>query len=416
MLARHPSRASRLAALLIAALPIAACGGGGGDDVDGLPGADATSGADGASGPTRAVVVSLNRDDGDAIEVRTLDGAGCLSSSGIGLATPANPRRVAIRDDGREALVAFGAFDIDFGVVRITMEPDGSAASVAQTLVVGNDRVPFGLAYAGHDRAILAMASGPDGHDLIALDRNEAGDLATGPAALIPGNWPIELLGGPDADRAVLLRANLAEDAASELMPLERTEAGWVSSGASGSVSPVSISAAWQPGTSTIYSPTSDPARPATREDLNPPGKLHVFTMTDGALAAAPVFDLPHDASTVAAGPGLLVLEDPVLEIPPGSDTPNTYTYRLTTVTLDEAGMPTGAMTTTEPFDALLLESVAVVSPTLLVTALILYPDRVPAGGTEYPVQTWTADAPGAWQAACDPVYLDGLPQLAVAP
>src|SRR5689334_19281545 len=74
-----------------------------------------------ASGATRAIVLSINGNQ-DAIQVLRLDG-GQIVDPKISFTTVENPRDVAIRSDGREALISYGDFGQPYGVVVLDLGP-----------------------------------------------------------------------------------------------------------------------------------------------------------------------------------------------------------------------------------------------------------------------------------------------------
>src|SRR5262249_35910396 len=93
----------------------------------------------------RAVVVTVNRGEvgDDSVVVYTLKSTGEIVYRGLEFGGFVNPRRVAIRPDGREAVVAYGVVTDQFGMAVISLEPDGSAAALEQNVVLGSGHIPF---------------------------------------------------------------------------------------------------------------------------------------------------------------------------------------------------------------------------------------------------------------------------------
>lgn len=397
-----------------------AAGQGGGDASAGGP--DATTGASDDGGmpapacstmaPARAVVMAVNGDT-DSVQVLELVDGHLVDSD---IRFPAdNPRDVAIRADGGEALIAYGGFGAPYGVMVVTLSDGGASAEVADTVEVGQGETPFGVAYASDDHAVLALASPGDDGSLVALDRS-GGHFQVGTTMTIPNNWPLDVDGRPGADEAVLARANLASDAATDIYRVTRDGDGWTISGQSAQVAPPSLAVEEHPAGAVLYSATSDPDDRVTPSHLEVDGLLHVLSIDDGGIGEQGTVALPGVASYAAVDPdgGFLVLPVSVYALDPNTGTPIVRSYRLATVELMADGSAGTVDAPTDPFPGLLFHSLQVAEGGLLVTSMEMYPDQAPAA-KQHPVVVWGQTSPGAW-VHCQTLYPDGQAQVAIAP
>ena len=367
----------------------------------------------------RAIVAGLIKDVGaDSVKVFSLESGGRVVDHNLefsgGFTTP---RHVAIRPDGLEAMIAFSPAGGDYGIVVISIDKEGTAAQLVQTLVLGTDQMAYGLDYVSNDRAVLALAMGPTGHSLLSLERGTGGKFAAGTSALVPGDWPMQVARRSTTGEAVMIRVDLSQDTSSEVRPLAYGASGWVSSGASGFVTPNSTTIAVNPNGQRVYSPTSDPNDHVTPSHLMQAGLLFGFHWAGTDLVADPIFALPHACDEITVDPGgqFLVMERPII-IVDGSGYYTVRSYKFQTVSLDAAGLPTTATVSDDEVPALLFHGLTLTAGGVLVTALALYPDQVPSPGKEYPLMAWRQATPGKWKQACDTVWLTGQPTIAVVP
>jgi hypothetical protein len=369
-----------------------------------------------ASGAPKAVVASLNGDT-DSIAIMKLDG-GQLVDTGTRLATPDNPDDVAIRPDGLEALVSFGdvTAGMPYGVVVIDLPIGGAGASVKQTLMVGTGKRPFGLAYASRDRAVLAYAGGPSGHQVIALERNGSDMWTAGMPSAVPNDWPLILERRPRHEEVVLGRSELASDPGMDFYLLQRGGTGaWMPAGSSVTVSPSPISGAVSWDGNQLYSATSDPADPVSSSNLDGAGLFHSVPI-GATLGTATTTPLPGPGSTVATDPlgELIVMDSPIYQLSSGrTPTPISYQRRLITIPTegDVLGTPIAQST---PWDALLLYGLEISTTGLVVRSRQHYFDHMPES-EQTPVDVLLPIADGNF-VTCSTVFPEGQARFAIAP
>ncbi len=367
-----------------------------------------------AAGTPRALVLSLNGAE-DAIEVRSLVG-GQVVDQGLRFTGVVNPDEVAIRTDGREALVSFGGFGQSYGVVVLELGEGGQSASIRQTLVLGADRRPFGLAYSSDDHAVVAMAGGPSGHLLIGVERGPDGLFAAGPSSPVPDDWPLALRRRPGHDQVLLVRALLSSDPDSDLYLLSRDGSGeWPPTGTSAMVSARPVDVAMMPDGATALAATSDPADPITPQDLDGAGLLHRLPVSDAGLGADTTLALPGQGGTVAIDPrGRFVLvESPVYQLDPMTGTPITFVRRFITIPYD-AGAYGAPLVEPQPWQALLLHGLAVAPSGHVIRSRELYPDQAPAAERRR-LDVLLPAGDGSMM-ECSSTTLPGQGQLAIAP
>ncbi|HUS67775.1 MAG TPA: hypothetical protein VMZ28_24740 [Kofleriaceae bacterium] len=403
-------------AVLGVALALAACGGdddGGG--ADGGPGGDqdgggAESSQCGGASPARAVVVAINGDT-DFVKVVVFED-GVLGTEGPSFPVD-NPRGVAMRADGREAAVAYGGFGDPMGVAFFSIEAGGAGAEALDPVDLGPGQTPYGITYASDDRVVMVTA-GPDIGTIEAIDRDGDGFSAAG-STEIPDNWPLDVAARPGHDEVVMLRANLAEDDAADVMRLARDGDGWAVSGAVGQIGPPTIDLSVHGGGNIVYGSTSDPDDPVSVDNLDAAGVLHALSVDDGVAAGA-TRPLPGLSSFVAIDPHdrFLVLPTAIYEPDDETPTPIIRSYRMVTVLLAVDGEPVGSVDESAPFDGLLSYDLDVTRSGHLIHAMELYTGSVPAG-EESPVLVWGQPSPGVWE-ECQRVHLGGAAELAVAP
>ncbi|HVY49404.1 MAG TPA: hypothetical protein VHB21_26110 [Minicystis sp.] len=409
----HASTLARLAMLggLAASLSLG-CGGsdtqGQGGGGGGLAPATCTS-----SGPPRAAVFAIQ---GSAPEVRVLSLRDAkLVDHGLDFMLDAVPQSIAMRGDGAEAVIAYGGFGAPYGVVAVTLSPDGTSASRGKPVDLGSDLTPEGVAYVSTDRVLLT-ASGAKTDAVITLDRK--GDaFAETTRVPAPGRFPVQLLRRAETDEAVLARVEFGVDDATSLDLLApRADGGYVTHGASGSIAPPIVSIGVHPGGGLVYGAAADPKDPVSPTNLAPKGLLHVLAASDAGLADRPPVEMPRLAGLVAVDPrgGLLVFASPVYEIDPKNDEPTVRSYALLTMALDEDGSPGNALAPTAPFDALLLNDMQLAPSGHLVTALELFPKMQPEARS-HPVEVRVQSKPGQWD-VCQTLELPGASRVAFAP
>ena len=400
------------------ALALAACGGdddGGGGDADGGPGGDDGGGGEsaqcGGASPARAVVVAINGDT-DFVKVVVFED-GVLGTEGPSFPVD-NPRGVAMRADGREAAVAYGGFGDPMGVALFSIEEGGAGAAMLDPVDLGAGQTPYGIAYASDDRVVMVTA-GPDMGTIEAIDRDGDGFTA-GDSTVIADNWPLEAAARPGHDEVIMLRANLAEDDAADVMRLARDGDGWAVSGDVGQIGPPTIDVAVHGGGDIVYGSTSDPEDSVSVENLDAPGVLHVLAVDDDGVTAGTTHPLPGLSSFAAIDPQsrFLVLPTAIYEPDDETPTPIIRSYRMVTVPLGEDGAPGTPVDDSEPFDGLLSYDLDVAPSGHLIHAMEMYTGSVPAG-EESPVLVWGQPTPGVWE-ECQRVHLGGAAELAVAP
>lgn len=414
---------SRLHTLLALSLLVPACASAGSEEfVAGVDGGGIEEGEGEGEGQTdagapvtseRAVVISVNRsgNTNDTIEVWKMDREGALIRGDLSFGPIDNPRRVAMRPDGREALCAWGRLGGEYGVTVLGIEPDGSAAEVLQTIVLGTGKNVFGLEYASNDHAIMAASSSGD-HRLIALDRGEDGHLSAGQITPVENDWPLEILRGPD-ETALVHRGFLLDEPATEIIPLAQTVEGWSRGGSSGFVNPASIHAVVSG--QTIYSATADPNDSLSELNPDSDGILHRYSYDGGDVVSEAAFPLPDTGTMIAADPngGFLVVPETVFEFSQAG-IPNARGFRWMTIGLDEAGAPTDVSTDETVFPSLLFNSTSISPDGILLAAYTLYEDQAPAEGQTHPVQGFSRDS-GAWLPVGEPVFAGGITQMVLA-
>jgi hypothetical protein len=365
----------------------------------------------------RAVVAAVSVPEGaDEISVYTLTGSGRMVDRGLRFTGGfANPRRVAMRPDGKEAVVAFGLLDGDVGIVVLALSPDGGSAERIQTLVVAQGQLPFALTYTSADHVLMA-SSGAQGSFFYPLERSADGKFVLATPSEVPGGFPVQLLSRPKSvDRALLVRSRLGVELASELMPIVRKDFGWTSGGTSARVLPPSLYAVMHPQGNRVYSGTDAVGAKAP----TPAGQLYVFRYSGDDLIQDTVFPLENTAQAmaIAADARLLVAQVPVLERDSQTGQYRTRAYAFQTLALDEEGMPRGKpLLTSGSQPAFLFHSFELTSSNHLVVAMELYANQASSPQHVFPVKVFEQASPGQWTEVCETVWLPGYPSLAVAP
>lgn len=399
-----------------------ACGGdsGGAGQADAATAApDASPGSRcGAPSPARAVVAGEFLDQGDdRVAVLRFEN-GQLFDDGNYFPLPI-PRRIAIRGDGREAMVAFGGFNQPFGVAVFSLEDGGARAALVDTVEVGGEETPFDVAYVGADHAVLATAS-PSLDDavpgyLFPLAREADGGFAAGAAMAIAGNWPLQTLPRPGHDGEVLLtRANLIRDAATQVMRVALDARGAPAViGEAGEIGPPTLDVATTGDL--VYGATADADESIAADNLDAPGALHTLAIAGETMDAVGELALPGVAHFVEVDPRgrFLVTDTAVYEVDPAGR-PDATASRITTVALDDAGMPRAVIGQTEPFTMGIYNSFALTATGELITAIEMFPDQAPAAEL-HPIVVWAQPRAGEWE-RCQTVHREGQIVLAVAP
>ena len=410
----------RLSALVVAFLAW-----GCGDNERAEGGADAGAGVDAAAdvdagpswlsrcgvGPGPSAVVLGENGDSDFIRVLRLEG-GELFDDGVEFPAD-NPRRVAVRADGREALVAWGGFGDAYGVTVLSL--DGASAELVDTIELGTGQTPFGVAYGSDDHAVVVTA-GPNRGTLIAIDRVD-GAMEKGPVMRIPRNWPIDVETRGDTGEVILARVDLLADEPTEVFRVVHGDAGWAIAGQAAEVEPASIDIAVPAGGRRVLTPTGDPDDPVGTGNLEAGGLLQVLEVDDeGGPVASDSFALPGLAVAPVVAPtgDFAVMLQAVYTIDDATGTPIVRTYKLVTVSLDADGAPVEAMVDGEEIPALLFDGTDVARSGHLVVAVQRYIGEVPEE-EEHPLTLWAQPSPGVWE-LCQTLFMPGADEVAIAP
>jgi hypothetical protein len=395
----------------LAASLLVACGGSESPAPDGGGGSGPASCT--SSGPPRGVVLAIQ---GKSPEIRVMTLAdGRLVDHGFHFTGVPDPAFVTMREDGAEAVIAYGGFGAPYGIVAVTLSPDGTAASLGSPVELGNDLTPGGVTYVSKDRVVLA-ASGAKTDFVVTLDRGSKGFAETirVPA---PGRFPLQLFRRPGTSEALLARVEFGVDTATSVYLMSAGANGaYEAKGASASISPPTISIGVHPGGALVYSPATNPSDMVSTTNLKPTGLLHVLAASEAGLGDEPEVKMPELSTLVAVDPrgGLLVFESPVYEIDPKNDQPTVRSYVLSTTPLDADGHVGAALAPTKPFPALLLNDMQLAPSGHLVTAIELFPMQQPEDQS-HPVQVRVQSKPGQWD-VCQTLQYSGASHLAFAP
>jgi hypothetical protein len=259
------------------------------------------------------------------------------------------------------------------------------------------------------------VTAGPDTGTIEAIDRDGDG-FSAGASVEIPDNWPLEAAARPGHDEVIMLRANLAEDDASDVQRLTRDGTGWTVTGAVGQIGPTTLDVAVHGGGDVIYGSTSNPEDPVGTGNLDAPGVLHVLAVGDGGVTTDSTHATPGLSSVTAIDPhdAFLVLPTANYEIDGETGTPIIRSYRLVTVPLGADGAPGTPVDGSSSFDGLLSYDLDVAPSGHLLHAMEMYAGTVPAA-EESPVIVRGQPSPGVWE-ECARVHLGGAVELAIAP
>jgi hypothetical protein len=321
------------------------------------------------------------------------------------------PERIVMRDDGMEALVAYGGFGVPYGIARIELKPDATMASVAQMTQIGTDYTPVAIAYADHDHAVMALASTQD--QILGFTR-QGTDFVAGTPVAPPAAFPLELKARHGSSDVMLSRSEVGVDQTLDIYRLQlQSDGTWTSTGAHAAVPDQPLAMAMHPNGAVVYSPTGDPSNPITRQNLTAPGLMHALKISpfsDGGTVAT-----PQIGSLVAIDPGghFLVTEGNVFMLD-ASNNPNVSSYTWQTVRLAPDGSFGDVPPPTDPKDGLLFDDLEISSNGLLVAMREMYPDRTPPE-VEYPLELWAQPTWGGWQ-LCDTEYISGGAKVAISP
>jgi hypothetical protein len=371
------------------------------------------SGTDSGSAPAATGCEATG--DAHAVGIVMTQRGGKLIDNGLKFTGISLPSRVAMRSDGKEAIVAWGDVGKPYGVAMFSLAPDGSTASLVKSVTLGTGRVPEGIDYVTDDRVMFAV-SASDKHEVVTLDR-KTGLFAETTRAPAPGNFPLEVRRRPGHPEAIMPRTEFGVDKATfvHLMSPNASNA-FVSLGTVGNVTPQSIDIGVHPSGNLVYSPTENPADQITPTKLTTTTLVNVFPVSESGLAKPSTVTIPRAASLVAVDPNgkFLVFEGADYSIDPKTQTPVVHQYALITTPLDAAGNIGTPLPESALFPALLFWDM-VVSPTgHLLVAENMWQGTVPPD-QETPLELRAQTAPGQWT-VCQTLYLPAGAKVAVAP
>jgi hypothetical protein len=365
-----------------------------------------------SSGVMRALVVGINGDT-DSIRVFALDGGVLVDAS---LEFPAdNPDDVAIRSDGLEALVSYGGFGQDYGVYVLELGLGGQQARIKQTLEVGTDHTTWGLAYADDDHAVLAAAAGGTGHFVVTLERTGTGDWAAGMMSPVPGDWPLQLQRRPGASEVLLARADLSADDDTDFYRLARDGSGaYATTGTPAMIVGTPLDMAIAPDGNTMFAATGDPDDPVTSANIDGKGLVHAAPITSSGIGTATTVSIGTPGGMVAADPkgAFIVVDSPIFELDPNTNTPISHERRLYTIPLSGGTLGTPKMTS-ETTPALLLYGLEVAPSGHVIRSRQLYGFQAPEA-EQTPLDILLPDGNGNFE-VCATRFLPGQGRFAIA-
>ncbi|MEO0812351.1 MAG: hypothetical protein AAFY60_05765, partial [Myxococcota bacterium] len=369
-------------------------------------------------GPARALVAAIHRPSAfSAVKVFRLHSDGAIEDLDQRLFGANTPRAIAMRPDGREALVAWGTLRGVHGVTVYRFDADGANATHDEPLELGSEREPVAVTYVSDLLAIVARVDAVDGgapNELVALVRNTPEQpFVVAQSTSVVTNWPLSV--APDGTGgALVLRGEPDGAGTSEVLRLNYDAAsGWLAAGAPQTLSPRAQQLAGAGQRS--YTVTPDPADPLSPSRLTPGGQFYGFTAGAPGLSADPVLTVPAFGDALAVDPAgeFAVVAARSFELGPTGE-PISRAIRWLTVELQNGVAVSSSLgPSSEP--ALRMRAMVLTSDGILVTALERFQNQAAGPLEVYPLSTWRREG-SDWVPRATPVYLEGYSMIAVGP
>jgi hypothetical protein len=374
--------------------------------------------ADGS--PEVAVVVAINdgSENGD-VAVFSLNEQGRLKDLGIRLGPIDIPQSLALRDDGQEALVGFGATARpSHGIKVVSLQSDGSGAGVVQTVDLGSGATPRSVTYLSDDLALVARIGG-GADDLVPLHRQMDGTFQAGTPVPVPGEWPMWVRAIKNQPgRALVLRNDVLNSSeGSEVMGVQAVDGGIAFDTETFTFPEAKPSFIYMhPEGLRAYVPSPDPD--AGPGDLNPPGILRVLGPGSGeAWIEELPFATPHLTSRAALSPSgdSMVFAEAVTAIytsPIGMNlVQENRAWSFFTVALDGDGKPVSYDSDKIAFPAIFVDDIAVGPSGHVVVGL---DTGVAVPGSERVIAVYGPGSTGDWVQVCDPIDMAGSMEIKI--
>jgi hypothetical protein len=282
-----------------------------------------------------AVLVSMS-DSGDAsAAILTLKADGTLVDPGARVDLPKNARALAIRPDGREAMLVYGTgASADKGARIVTIGEGFASAEVAQTLTIESQHSATSAMYTDDASAAIAMR-GPSNDYVLSLDRDVQWSAG---AEVECGAGPLALHKTDDPDELLLLRTDFGGNFDSAALPVQRrNDGGWEASAAAYDFAPFTINDL-AVGGHFAFVPTEDPD---TASELNPKGRIQTLARQEsGEWTQTESVLLTDDAAQIALSREgkVLVLNDAVKSLDPTGTVPILERHDILTVAVANDG------------------------------------------------------------------------------
>lgn len=334
---------------------------------------------------------------------------GCLIDNGARLRERVdNPRHVAIRNDGKEALVAYGAVDKVSGVLVVELDPSNAGARVAQNIVFGDQSLPEGVTYSDADHAVIV--GGMSALDkIVTISRQSNGQFELGETHDVVGDF---VLGATRSGTTpVILRGRLGQGEPVELAGLSFQNNGYSMQGESILIDGA-LNMASHPTLPVTYVPGKNPNE--ERGNLEPTGHLHIARSEGGSLRREETFTIPAQGSKIdVASDGKTMVLDAARGQLTSGGYPEVIGYVLQTVTLDAAGLPIDANIISDTLTMLLFNDLKIAPDGNIVLSKELF-DHQAEEALSHPVSI-LKNTNGAWSEHCDDLHLGGQVKLGFA-
>ena len=307
-----------------------------------------------SNGSADVLAIALVNGERDSVKILEYDG-NCLREKSQINEFVDNPRSIAIRDDKREAIVAYGAVDRPSGVLVLELELEDNSAVVKQNLQFDFQALPNGIAYEDDNKAVV-MGGVSQIDVMIPILRDSGGLFRTGDTTEVAGDFVVDA--GNAGDTPLLLRGNPGTGDPLELWSLESDAESYSLVG-----SPLLFEGVHElsahPTLPTAYVSAKDPEK--LFGDLEPKGFLHVVESRDGSATLVSSFEMPGEGTQLDVSPdGDFIVTDVALGQLDQNGRPETRARTIQVVDLNQSGIPTGATLVEAEIPMLLMHDIKV--------------------------------------------------------